>query len=147
MKTTLLVRKNAVATQISAVAALDKADQSDPTPSHKMEKEPKEGQANVAMCTALAAHSRDDSKMERVSPMVNYEFSYPSDEEITPNPKVNFKKTFLARLGHVRSWFRGVQWTRQGTPIRLKPLMGQGLGRLVFQSLQGWVRYLTATRR
>jgi len=119
VKTTLLVRKNAVATQISAVAALDKADQSDRTPSHKMEKEPKEGQANVAMCTALAAHSRDDSKMERVSPMVNHEFSYPSDEEITPNPKVNFKKTFLARLGHVRSWFRRMQCKRQGTPIRL----------------------------
>ena len=100
MKTTLLVRKNAVATQISAVAALDKADQSDRTPSHKMEKEPKEGQANVAMCTALAAHSRDDSKMERVSPMVNHEFSYPSDEEITANPKVNFTKTFSSTRPH-----------------------------------------------
>ena len=100
MKTTLLVRKNAVATQISAVAALDKADQSDRTPSHKMEKEPKEGQANVAMCTALAAHSRDDSKMERVSPMVNHEFSYPSNEEITANPKVNFTKTFSSTRPH-----------------------------------------------
>ena len=64
------------------------------------------------MCTALAAHSGDDSKMEWVPPMVTHEFSYPSDEEITPNPKANFKKAFLPRLGHVRSWFRGGEEAR-----------------------------------
>lgn len=34
-------------------------------------------------------------------------FSYPSDEQIMPNLKKCFKKAFLPRLGHVRSWFKG----------------------------------------
>jgi hypothetical protein len=39
---------------------------------------------------------------------VTHEFSYTSDEEIVPNPKVSFsKKGLLLDLGKVRKWFKG----------------------------------------
>lgn len=59
------------------------------------------------MCTTLAAHSGDDSKMEWVPPNVTHDFTYPSDEEIAPNLKASFKGAFLPRLGHVCLWFKG----------------------------------------
>jgi hypothetical protein len=52
------------------------------------------------MCTNLVAHSRDESEREWVPPTATDEFSYPSDEEIMPNPKANFKKSLLPRLGY-----------------------------------------------
>jgi hypothetical protein len=70
-----------------------------------------EVQKNTVMCTNLVARSRDESGMEWVPPTVTHEFSYPSDEEIMPNPKANFKRRLLPRLGHVRSWFKGARDT------------------------------------
>lgn len=69
------------------------------------EKAPYHG--NVAMCTVMAACSRGESRMGWVPPKVTHDFSYPSDEEIIPNPKVNFKKTLLPRPDRFRSWFKG----------------------------------------
>jgi hypothetical protein len=71
-----------------------------------------EVQKNTVMCTNLVARSRDESEMEWVPPTVTHEFSYPSDEEIMPNPKANFKRSLLPRLGHVRSWFKGTGETQ-----------------------------------
>jgi hypothetical protein len=99
------MRDTAIA-QMPAASALDEVKQDVRASPHK-QKMSKEGQDNVAMCTALAAHSGCDSKMEWVPPRVTQDFSYPSDEEITPNLKASFKKAFLPRLGHVRSRFKG----------------------------------------
>jgi hypothetical protein len=42
-------------------------------------------------------------------PHITQEFGYPSNEEIVPNTKLDYRKTFLPRLGHVRAWFKGVE--------------------------------------
>lgn len=103
--------QDTVTDQTPDAAVVDGVEQDVRTSSRKMEKTSGEDQENVAMCTALAARLRDDSKMQWVPPKVTHEFTYPSDEEITPNPKASFKKTFLPRLGHVRSWFKGADDT------------------------------------
>lgn len=64
-----------------------------------------ETQENIVMCGALVAHSEIESSAVWVPPPVTQELTYPSDEEIIPNPRVNFSKTFLPRLNQVRSWF------------------------------------------
>jgi hypothetical protein len=44
----------------------------------------------------------------QVPPQVTHEFSYPSDEEIVPNPKVSFsKKGLIPDIGKVHKWFKG----------------------------------------
>ena len=77
--------------------------------SPKEDKAMEEPQKNVVMCTALVAHSVHESDAKWVPPPVTHEFSYPSDEEITPNPKASFTTALLPRLGQVRSWFKGVE--------------------------------------
>ncbi|KAK8457021.1 hypothetical protein SEVIR_3G115951v4 [Setaria viridis] len=79
--------------------------------SHRGEKKKKSGEdsRSVVMCTNLVARSGDKSKTEWVPPKVTHDFSYPSDEEIKPNPKANFKKAFMPRLGHMRSSFKGAE--------------------------------------
>ena len=61
---------------------------------------------NLALCGTLAVCPRLETNDGWQPPRVTHEFGYPSDEEIVPNPKANFKKNFLPRLGHVRSWFK-----------------------------------------
>jgi hypothetical protein len=72
------------------------------------------------MCTNLVACSRDESATEWVPPTVTHEFSYPSDEEIMPNPKANFKKSLLPRLGHVHSWFKGAGETQASSDASMQ---------------------------
>ncbi|KAM0882333.1 hypothetical protein ACQ4PT_032372 [Festuca glaucescens] len=69
------------------------------------DKEAKE--KNLALCGTVAMHPRIESSDGWQPPQVTHEFGYPSNEEIMPNPKADFKKGFLPRLGHVRSWFKG----------------------------------------
>lgn len=64
---------------------------------------------NLALCGTLIVRPRFGSIGEWKPPPVTHEFGYPSDEEIVPNPKADFRKTFLPRLGHVRSWFKGAE--------------------------------------
>lgn len=64
---------------------------------------------DVVMCGTLTAHSKDDQNLNWVPPPVTKEFSYSSDEEIVPNPKMAFSKTFLRNLGKVRGWFKGAE--------------------------------------
>jgi hypothetical protein len=64
---------------------------------------------NLALCGAVAVRPRLEQDDGWKPPQVTHEFGYPSDEEIVPNPKANFKKAFLPRLGHVRSWFKGAK--------------------------------------
>jgi hypothetical protein len=54
-----------------------------------------ETQENIVMCGALVAHSEIESSAVWVPPPVTQELTYPSDEEIVPNLRVNFSKTFL----------------------------------------------------
>jgi hypothetical protein len=64
---------------------------------------------NLALCGTMAVHPRLKQDDGWKPPQVTHEFGYPSDEEIVPNPKANFKKAFLPRLGPVRSWFKGAE--------------------------------------
>jgi hypothetical protein len=58
---------------------------------------------DVAMCGTLSTLSEQSDGHKWVPPQVTHEFSYPSDEEIVPNPKVSFsKKGLLPDLGKVR---------------------------------------------
>jgi hypothetical protein len=63
---------------------------------------------DVAMCGALSTLSEQRDGLKWVPPQVTHEFSYPSDEEIIPNPKVSLsKKGLLHDLGKVHKWFKG----------------------------------------
>jgi hypothetical protein len=58
---------------------------------------------DVTMCGTLSTLSEQSDGLKWVPPQVTHEFSYPSDEEIVPNPKVSFsKKGLLPDLGKVR---------------------------------------------
>jgi hypothetical protein len=78
--------------------------------SHNEAMAPKDNEnttSDVVMCGTLTAHSEVDHDENWVPPLVIKEFSYPSDEEIVPNPKMPFPRTFLPNLGKVRGWFKG----------------------------------------
>lgn len=62
---------------------------------------------NVAMCGTLAARMEGDGLGKWAPPEITHDFTYPSDEEIVPNPKATFSKVILPRFGQVRSWFKG----------------------------------------
>jgi hypothetical protein len=66
-----------------------------------------DGEKNIASCGTLAVRSRLDEDKGWQPPNVTHDFTYPSDEEIVPNPRANFRATLLPRLDHVRSWFKG----------------------------------------
>jgi len=70
-------------------------------------KEKEATKKNLALCGTVAVRPRLEPNDGWQPPQVTHEFGYPSDEEIVPNPKADFKKAFLPRLGHVRSWFKG----------------------------------------
>jgi hypothetical protein len=62
---------------------------------------------DVAMCSTLTTLSKQGDGLKWVPPQVTHEFSYLSDEEIVPNPKVSFSKTgLLPNLGKVHEWFK-----------------------------------------
>jgi hypothetical protein len=61
---------------------------------------------DTVMCGTLTTHTEHTHHENWVPPPVEQEFSYPSDEEIMPNPKASFSKDFL-KLGKVRGWFKG----------------------------------------
>jgi hypothetical protein len=61
---------------------------------------------DVVMCGTMTAHSEDDHDDDWVPPSIVKEFSYPSDEEIVPNPKTPLSRAFLPNLGKVRGWFK-----------------------------------------
>ena len=62
---------------------------------------------DIAMCGTLSTFSEPSDGPKWAPPLVTHEFSYPSDEEITPNPKASFsKKGLLPNLGNVRKWFK-----------------------------------------
>ncbi|KAM0901363.1 hypothetical protein ACQ4PT_020050 [Festuca glaucescens] len=73
----------------------------------KAEDEKVSSEKNLALCGTVAVRPRLEQNEEWKPPQVTHEFDYPSDEEIVPNPKADFKMAFLPRLGHVRSWFKG----------------------------------------
>jgi len=73
----------------------------------EQDKEKEMTEKNLAPCGTLAVRPGMESSDGWQPPEVTHEFGYPSDEEIVPNPKADFKKAFLPRLGHVRSWFKG----------------------------------------
>jgi hypothetical protein len=63
---------------------------------------------DVAMCGTLSTLSEQSDGHKWVPPQGTHEFSYPSDEEIVPSPKVSFsKKGLLPDLGKVRKQFKG----------------------------------------
>ena len=70
-------------------------------------KDKNKGAKDTVMCGTLTAHAEHDSRENWVPPPVQKDFSYPSDEEIMPNPKASFSKNFLQHLGKVRGWFKG----------------------------------------
>ncbi|KAK1653685.1 hypothetical protein QYE76_071490 [Lolium multiflorum] len=72
----------------------------------KAEEEKVSSEKNLALCGTVAVRPRLEQNEEWKPPQVTHEFDYPSDEEIVPNPKADFKMAFLPRLGHVRSWFK-----------------------------------------
>jgi len=63
--------------------------------------------SDVAMCSALTVHSEHEKNPNWVPPPVTHDFSYPSGEEIVPNPKADFSKGLLPKLGKVRNWLKG----------------------------------------
>jgi hypothetical protein len=93
-------------------------------------------QKDVVMCIMLAKHLAPESEAKWVPP---HEFSYPSDEEIMPNPKASFTKMILPRLGHVRSWFRGSE--RNHILKKMQMLLHRASA-----SLRGEVHCLMATK-
>lgn len=64
--------------------------------------DPKE---SIVMCSALAAHHETKPNAAWVPPPITHDFTYPSDEEIVPNPRANFSKTFLPQLDQVHPRF------------------------------------------
>ncbi|KAM0833857.1 hypothetical protein ACQ4PT_064003 [Festuca glaucescens] len=68
-----------------------------------------DGEKNMASCGTLAVRSRLNEDEGWQPPNVTHDFTYPSDEEIVPNPKANFRTALLPRLDHVRSWFKGAE--------------------------------------
>lgn len=73
---------------------------------------PKEVDPNttdIVMCGALTAHSDSENDTNWVPPCVEKELSYPSDEEIVPNPKTVFTKQILPKFEKVRGWFRSIE--------------------------------------
>jgi hypothetical protein len=70
----------------------------------------KEAENNVAkdtlMCGTMTTRTEQIHHENWVPPPVEKEFSYPSDEEIIPNPKTSFSKDFL-NTDKVRGWFKG----------------------------------------
>jgi hypothetical protein len=63
---------------------------------------------DVVLCGTLSALSEQSDDPKWAPPQVTHEFSYPSDEEIVPNPKASYsKRGLLPNLGKVRKWFRG----------------------------------------
>ncbi|KAK1665875.1 hypothetical protein QYE76_054034 [Lolium multiflorum] len=83
---------------------------------HKTAEEKVSSEKNLALCGTVAVRPRLEQNEEWKPPQVTHEFDYPSDEEIVPNPKADFKMVFLPRLGHVRSWFKGADaGTKAGT--------------------------------
>jgi hypothetical protein len=54
--------------------------------------------SDVATCSALTVHSEHEENPNCVPPPITHDFSYPSDEEIVPNPKVDFSKGLFLKL-------------------------------------------------
>ena len=63
--------------------------------------------SDVAMCSTLMVNSEYEKTPNWVPSPVTHDFSYPSDEEIDPNPKADFSKGLLPELGKVRNWLKG----------------------------------------
>ena len=59
---------------------------------------------DTVICGTLSEHT-EHFHHNWVRPPVEKEFSYPSDEEILPNPKASFSKNVL-HLDKVRQWFK-----------------------------------------
>ena len=57
---------------------------------------------DTVICGTLSERDEHIHQENWVPPPVEKEFSYPSDEEIVPNPKASFSKDFL-HLGKVRN--------------------------------------------
>ena len=73
------------------------------------EKAKESTEKNLALCGTLGVQPSEGSSNGWRPPAITEEFDYPSEEEIVPNPKADFQRTFLPRLGHVRAWFRGAE--------------------------------------
>jgi hypothetical protein len=58
----------------------------------------------MASCGTTSAHSKCEDDPTWVPPQVTHNFSYPSDEEIVPNPKATFSNGLLSK---VRPWSKG----------------------------------------
>lgn len=59
---------------------------------------------SAALCGTVTAH--DGGTSNWAPPRITQELSYPSDEEIAPNPKADFRKTIIPSFGLVRSLFK-----------------------------------------
>jgi hypothetical protein len=68
-----------------------------------------DGEKNIGSSGTLAVRSRLDEDEGWQPPNFTHDFTYPSDEEIVPNPRANFRSTLLPRLDHVRSWFKSAE--------------------------------------
>lgn len=59
---------------------------------------------SAALCGTVTAH--DGGTSNWAPPRITQELSYPSDQEIAPNPKADFRKTIIPSFGLVRSLFK-----------------------------------------
>jgi hypothetical protein len=109
--TTIAPGQSAMSPNVPSLAPLPRAEQEEEEAVLQREaggdKEAKE--KNLALCGTVAVRPRLEPNDGWQPPQVTHEFGYPSDAEIMPNPKADFKRSFLPRLGHVRSWFKGAE--------------------------------------
>ena len=87
----------------------NRVEQGDEAPSPVKKDAEGGAEKNMASCGTLGVRTRNDEDDGWQPPNVTHDFTYPSDEEIVPNPKANFRTTLLPRLDHVRSWFKGAE--------------------------------------
>lgn len=107
MQSNAPLEPSATTIQVPTLIPPERVDQGARPTSPQGAERKKETEKNMASCGTLALRSRLEEDGSWQPPHVTHNFSYPSDEEIVPNPKANFRATLLPRLGHVRSWFRG----------------------------------------